>query len=35
MNPPEKNHPWKKIFIGRDEICEEESSLKENFYRQG
>ena len=26
-----KNHPWKKIFIGRDESTGEESSLEEDF----
>ena len=30
-----KNHLWKRIFIRRDEISWEESSLKENFYPQG
>jgi hypothetical protein len=30
-----ENHPWKKIFIGRDEISREESSLKEDFHQQG
>ena len=30
----EKNHPWERIFIRRDEISEEESSLGENFYPQ-
>ena len=29
------NHLWKKIFAGRDEISEEESSLGEDFYPQG
>ena len=29
-----KNHPWKRIFIRRDEISGEESSLKEDFYWQ-
>lgn len=26
-----KNHPWKRIFVGRDEISGEESSLEEIF----
>jgi len=26
-----KDHPWKRFFIGRDEICGEESSLEEIF----
>ena len=30
-----KNHLWKRIFVGRDEISGEESSLEENFYPQG
>ena len=30
-----QNHPREKIFIGRDETSGEESSLRENFYRQG
>ena len=30
-----KNHPWERIFIGRDEISGAESSLGENFYQQG
>ena len=29
------NHPWKRIFVGRDEFSEEESSLGENFDPQG
>ena len=35
MNLARKNHPWKKIFIGRDEISREESSLRENFHPEG
>ena len=31
----EKNHPWERIFICRDEISGEESSLREDFYSQG
>ena len=30
-----KNHPWEWIFIRRDEINGEESSLREDFYPQG
>ena len=30
-----KNHLWERIFIRRDEISEEESSLREDFYPQG
>ena len=30
-----ENHPWKRIFVGRDEIRGEESSLGEIFYRRG
>ena len=26
-----ENHPWKRIFVGRDEIIREESSLEEIF----
>ena len=29
-----ENHPWKRIFVGRDEISREESSLEEDFYWQ-
>lgn len=28
-----QNHPWERIFIGRDEISGEESSLREDFHR--
>ena len=35
MKSAGKNHPWKRIFVGRDEISEGESSLEENFYPQG
>ena len=31
MKQARKNHPWEKIFIRRDEINGEESSLGENF----
>ena len=30
-----QNHPWERIFISRDEISRGESSLGENFHRQG
>ena len=31
-----KNHPhWERIFVGKDEISGEESSLEEDFYPQG
>ena len=29
------NHLWKRIFVGRDEINGEESSLEEDFFPQG
>ena len=35
MKQARKNHPWEKIFIRRDEIREEESSLGEDLYPQG
>ena len=35
MKSARKNHPGKRVFIGRDEISEEESSPEENFYPQG
>ena len=35
MQSAEKNHPWERILIRRDEISEEESSPEENFYPQG
>ena len=31
MKLTRKNHPWERIFAGRDEINREESSLRENF----
>ena len=34
MKSARKNHPWERIFIRRDEISEEESSLGENFCWQ-
>ena len=35
MKFAKKNHPREIFFIGRDEISEEESSLEEDFHRQG
>ena len=35
MKSEEKNHPWERIPIGRDEISKEESSRREIFYSQG
>ena len=35
MKSAGENHPWKRIFVGRDEIRGEESSLEEDFYPQG
>ena len=35
MKTTGKNHPWERIFAGRDEINSEESSLGEHFCRQG
>ena len=35
MKSAGKNHPGRRIFIRRDEINREESSLRENFCRQG
>ena len=35
MKSAGKNHPQERIFIGRDEICGEEASLREDFYWQG
>ena len=32
MKSARENHPWERIFAGRDEISEEESSLREIFY---
>jgi len=29
------NHLWERIFVRRDEISGEESSLGEDFYPQG
>ena len=34
MKQARKNHPRERIFIRRDEISEEESSLREDFYPQ-
>ena len=33
MKSAEKNHLWERIFIRRDEISGEESSLREDFVR--
>ena len=35
MRSAEKNHPWERIFAGRDEISGKESSPEENSYPQG
>ena len=35
MKSARKNHPCRWIFICRDEISADESSLEENFYPQG
>ena len=35
MKSARKDHPWERIFIRRDEISEEGSSLREDFYPQG
>ena len=35
MKSAGKNHLWERIFVRWDEINEEESSLGENFNRQG
>ena len=35
MKSARENHPWERIFAGRDEISGEESSLRENFCQQG
>ena len=35
MKSAGNNHPWKRIFIHRDDISRDESSLQENFYPQG
>ena len=34
MKSAGKNHPWKRFFVGRDEISGEGSSLKEDFCWQ-
>ena len=34
MKSARENHPWKRIFIRRDEFSGEESSLGENFIRR-
>ena len=35
MKSAEKNHPWERFSIRRDEISRDESSLREIFYPQG
>ena len=35
MKSAEENHPWERNFIGRDEISRGESSLGEDFHREG
>ena len=35
MKSAEMNHLWERIFVGRDEISEEESSLEDIFNPQG
>ena len=35
MKSARENHLWERIFVGKDEISGEESSLRENFYPQG
>ena len=35
MKSAGKNHPRERILIRRDEMSEEESSLREDFYPQG
>ena len=35
MQSARKNHPGERIFVGRDAISREESSLEENSYPQG
>ena len=34
MKSARENHLWERIFIRRDEISEEKSSLGEDFYPQ-
>ncbi len=34
MKSAGENHPYERILICRDEISEEESSLRENFIRR-
>ena len=34
MKSARENHLWERIFIRRDEINGEESSLREDFYPQ-
>ena len=35
MKSAEMNHLWERIFVGRDEISGDKSSLEENFDPQG
>jgi len=35
MKSARENHLWERIFVGKDEISGEESSLEEDFYPQG
>ena len=35
MKSEGKDHPWKRIFIRRDDISRDESSLEVDFYPQG
>ena len=35
MKSARENHLWERIFIRRDEISEEESSLEDIFNPQG
>ena len=35
MKSARENHPWERIFAGRDEISGKESSPEENSYWQG
>lgn len=35
MKSARENHLWERIFVGKEEISGEESSLEEDFYPQG
>ena len=35
MKSARENHLWKRIFIRKDEISGDESSLEEDFFPQG